>query len=326
MKKWIGSLCLAGMTWMGAYGQESPAPLKTGTANYLTIPADARSAAMGGCGVAMTDGNGAIFHNGAAALQDASSKGGISYTYIPWMRDHASGFSLHSVGGFYRINRRHAVLLGFRRFGYPSLSGMGEGTADIHPKELAIEAEYAYRIVENLSVSATVKYLYADMGTAGDGNGAGTVAFDVAALYSREFRNLTDAFWSVGLQATHIGPKMKFLTSHESLPTMLKAGGAVSLPFLQIHRFTLTADALWRLSPSDVRTFGINAGAEYSVASLLMLRGGYHYGDKEKGDNSYATAGAGIKYKGIRLDFAWMFAGRDCPARNTYWLSLGYGF
>ena len=27
-----------------------------------------------------------------------------------------------------------------------------------------------------------------------------------------------------------------------------------------------------------------------------MLRGGYHYGDKNKGDASYATAGAGVEY------------------------------
>ena len=25
-------------------------------------------------------------------------------------------------------------------------------------------------------------------------------------------------------------------------------------------------------------------------------------------------------------DFAWMFAGHECLARNTFWISLGYSF
>ena len=47
---------------------------------------------------------------------------------------------------------------------------------------------------------------------------------------------------------------------------------------------------------------------------------------KNKGDASYATAGAGVEYAGVHLDFAWMFAGHECLARNTFWISLGYSF
>jgi hypothetical protein len=52
----------------------------------------------------------------------------------------------------------------------------------------------------------------------------------------------------------------------------------------------------------------------------------YHCGDKKKGDASYATAGAGVEYAGVRLDFAWLFAGHEYLARNTFWVSLGYSF
>lgn len=60
--------------------------------------------------------------------------------------------------------------------------------------------------------------------------------------------------------------------------------------------------------------------------SISCCGGGYHYGDKNKGDASYATAGAGVEYAGVHLDFAWMFAGHECLARNTFWISLGYSF
>lgn len=41
-------LFIIGITFAKAYGQEDYGPVNTGAANYLTIPADARSAAMGG--------------------------------------------------------------------------------------------------------------------------------------------------------------------------------------------------------------------------------------------------------------------------------------
>ena len=161
-------LFIIGITFIKAYGQEDSGPVNTGAANYLTIPVDARSAAMGGAGVAISRGNNAVFHNGAATLSEAMHKGGVTYTYSPWMRDYESGYSLHSLGGFYKINKRNAILLGFRYFGYPEMDGIGEDASGIHPKEIAVVAGYAYEVIKNLSVSATFKYLYSDMGKIGN--------------------------------------------------------------------------------------------------------------------------------------------------------------
>lgn len=61
-------LFIIGITFIKAYGQEDSGPVNTGAANYLTIPVDARSAAMGGAGVAISRGNNAVFHNGAATF------------------------------------------------------------------------------------------------------------------------------------------------------------------------------------------------------------------------------------------------------------------
>lgn len=70
-------LFIIGITFAKAYGQEDYGPVNTGAANYLTIPADARSAAMGGVGVAAPGGDHAVFHNGAAALSDVTRRGGV---------------------------------------------------------------------------------------------------------------------------------------------------------------------------------------------------------------------------------------------------------
>ena len=53
-------LFIIGITFAKAYGQEDYGPVNTGAANYLTISADARSAAMGGVGVAAPGGDHAV--------------------------------------------------------------------------------------------------------------------------------------------------------------------------------------------------------------------------------------------------------------------------
>lgn len=52
-----------------------------------------------------------------------------------------------------------------------------------------MEAGYAYEVIKNLSVSATFKYLFSDMGKIGNSNGASSVAFDLGILYKREIKD-----------------------------------------------------------------------------------------------------------------------------------------
>ena len=49
---------------------------------------------------------------------------------------------------FTKINQRNAILLGLRYFGYPEMDGTGEGASGIHPKEIAVEAGYAYEVIK----------------------------------------------------------------------------------------------------------------------------------------------------------------------------------
>lgn len=312
---------------VSAYGQgEAPTALNTGVANFLTIATDARTAAMGGAGVAMTGGS-AVFRNGAAVLQGPEERADVAYTYVPWMRDQASGFALHTLGGSYRISRRHAVWAGMRYFGYPRVQLTHEGSSsELHPKEMAFEAGYAYGVTEHLSVSATVRYLYLDMGTIGQNEAATTVVADVGVMYRQALAEGSDEYWTVGASLSNLGPKVSFLSRKESLPTFVRAGGAIEWPVRPAHRLVVTAEAGYRLAPQEVRAWQASAGLEYIGGKYIRLRGGYHYGDRSKGENSYATAGAGLAYRGLRADFAWLFGKSDCPLRNTCWLSLGMSF
>ena len=149
-----------------------------------------------------------------------------------------------------------------------------------------MEAGYAYEVIKNFSVSATFKYLFSDMGRIGNSRGASSVAFDLGVLYKCGINDWEGAGWSVGLHVSNLGPKINYLTSKDALPATVKVGGAADLPFLQMHKLTLTADLGYRLSPADVQALSVSAGAEYAWRELMMLRGGYHCGDKKKGDAS----------------------------------------
>lgn len=325
MKRIIFCLSLSVLAFVRICAQADLKPINTGAANFLTIAADARSAAMGGASVALAGNDNAVFTNAASVMADKESTGGATYTFAPWMRDYTSGYSFHTLGGFYKPDGQSALLLGIRYLNYPKINA-SDGGGFIRPKELAAEIGYAREVFRNFSASATFRYIYSNMGKVGDTQIAGTVAFDLGMFYKKGFSRMEGASWSAGLQVSNLGPKIKYLESRESLPATAKLGGAVNLPFSPDHRLILTADLGYRMMPSDVNALNVSAGAEYTLVEHFMFRGGYHYGDKDKGDNSYTTLGAGMNRYGGHIDFAWLFAGKGCPFRNTFWVSLGYSF
>ncbi len=315
------TIVLAGAAWCRLSAQEAEVrPLNTGAAGFLTLPADARSAAMAGTGIALPASPQAVFHNGAATAGSEGPDHGFGYTYSPWMRSYASGYSLHTASGYWRLDSRQAVMGGFRYYGCPELT---MADTKLAPREWAAEVGYAYRLLDGLSVAATARYVRSDMG---GGMAAGTVAFDVSAFYRHSLPLLPDAEWSVGVRASNMGARLKYGASKADLPSQLAAGGAVTLPFMLLHKLTLTADVCFRMQPTDVQAVSVSAGAEYTLLDVLHLRGGYHYGDKQKADYSYGSAGAGLSLYGARLDFGILFADKECPFRNTWSVSAGFCF
>lgn len=328
MKKFLLYIVTLAFTTWNIKAQEDIAPVNTGAVNFLNITPDARSAGMGGAGVALSENNNAIFYNASTSVI-SSQKGGISYTFAPLMREYESGHSLNSLGGFYKLDRKNVILGGFRYYHYPKLEIINNGeniSESIRPKEWVVDLGYAREIIPNLAASVTIKLIHSDMGNLGGAKSANAVAFDLGAIYQRSFRFLNGASWAAGFQVSNLGSKIKYLNTKESLPAFAKVGGSVDLSFTSIHRLVVAADLGYSLLPSDLNAFGFYSGAEYIWMDHFKVRGGYHYGDKKKGDSSYATAGAGIRCFGAQVDFSWLFANKENTLRNSYWISLGYSF
>jgi hypothetical protein len=64
----------------------------------------------------------------------------------------------------------------------------------------------------------------------------------------------------------------------------------------------------------------LNTGLEYQYGSFVAFRGGYIY-DRE-GDIKKLTLGAGLQYRDIMFDFAYIPSGGSGPLDNTTRLSL----
>ncbi len=54
----------------------------------------------------------------------------------------------------------------------------------------------------------------------------------------------------------------------------------------------------------------ISAGVEYWYNDLFAVRGGYFYENRYKGNRKYFTAGLGLRYQVMGVDFAYLFAQR----------------
>jgi hypothetical protein len=58
---------------------------------------------------------------------------------------------------------------------------------------------------------------------------------------------------------------------------------------------------------------------------MISVKAGYKYGGKSI-IPSYASVGAGFRFAGVTLDFAYLMGGASSPMKNTLSIGLGYRF
>lgn len=76
----------------------------------------------------------------------------------------------------------------------------------------------------------------------------------------------------------------------------------------------------------ELREFQISTGAEYSYNNQFAVRAGYFYEDRTKGNRRYFTAGVGVKYNVLGLNFSYLVPTgsgvNQNPLSNTLRFSL----
>lgn len=231
----IGSICAQTTPITGQSTKNRNNYISTGMPVLLLAP-DAVSSALGDAGVASTpDAYSAHWNN--AKFAQIENVGGISTTYTPWMRHlGVNDMNLLYLGGYYKINQRHAVAASITYFSLGELQSTddeGNDKGTYHPNEFAIDATYSLLVSDGLSIGATMRYIRSDLTngmTLSDGTtttkAANSIAADVGIYYHREIDANNE--FAVGGFISNLGAKLSYSdddTEKEFLPSNLRIGG-----------------------------------------------------------------------------------------------------
>ncbi len=269
---------------------------KVGTTAYgfLKIDPGARSTAMGGAFVGLSDDEAALFFNPAGLIQIQTNR--FFTTYNNYIIDIQSGFLgyVHSYSEDIRLGGSISY------FNYGSLTrtdeqGLNLGT--FGAADISFGVSLAKGISNSFSLGATGKFIYEKL----DGYSSDAMALDLGILYiSKDDRT------RIGGVGQNIGVQLKGATkSHKDpLPTSVKVGISHHMRELPL---IVAVDAA---KPFDNDVF-FNLGTELSALKPLYLRFGWSsFGknfktDSDKDNLAGFAAGFGVIWKVFRFDYAY---------------------
>ena len=254
---------------------------------FLKIGVGAEAMSMGESQVAATDDLYASYWNPAGLTR--LQKPQIALMHNEWF----AGINHEFVGFAAPLGNIGTVGVSSSYLSFGELQGRdrdGNETTIFRPYDLALILSYARSFGSALAFGTNAKLLREQIA---DETGTG-IAFDFGALY-----NFSEMPLSLGFNAQHLGPRVKFVEEAFGLPVTFRLGVAYKL---WSEALTLTTDII---RPSD-NDLAIGVGAGYTIGNILHLRAGYKYkiGGNDLGAISGLTGGFGLTLRQFQLDYA----------------------
>lgn len=226
-------------------------PIMTAVTSQSITP-DARAGGMGDVGAA-TDPD---VHSQAwnpAKYPFAISRAGVSIDYTPWLRQLTEGINLVNAAGYYRIGDYSAVSASIRYFSLGEVM-TSDDNMTVKPYEFSIDAAYSRMLSETFSAAVALRYMYSDLSGHYDDNTKPGSAFAAdIALYNQSYLNIgqRECQLGLGLNISNIGSKINYGEDRSYfIPTNLRLGASLMIPFNEFNRFTIAFDANKLLVPS----------------------------------------------------------------------------
>jgi len=270
---WASALAAAPMAWAGNPGEVGMLSLRMGIG--------AREAAMGGAGVAASEGAAALFWNPANnALLDRRTDLLLQHHEYLGLFKHEAAAVAHRAGGgviglmFSGLYAEEQVRRGEDQVGVP------EGS--FRPYDVAFGLSYARALNDHFAAGVTAKFLYETIDLYSDSG----LAFDVFLTHRTMIEGLV-----FGASLTNMGSQMTL----RSQPFDLRAAWTPAAGLFQ-GRLTMAADMVF---PNDT-TEKAHLGAEYRLLSEFALRAGTRVNYENQG----LTAGAGFRTGRLNVDYA----------------------
>lgn len=277
---------------------------------FTAAETDASSLRKAGADIVETGSvAGAAFSN-AAAVPFFDGKFDAEAGYTLW---GPTGSGIINAAGSYNIGNKLGVAAGFTfgmdpAYDVTDQSGASKGT--YKPSHMQVAAGFAYRFLPYLSAGANVGYASSSLA---EGYSYGAVTADVFLM--GKFAN-----FKVAAGVSNIGGGVVSANGTKfSLPTAVTIGAGYDKVFAEKHGVNVNVDVDYFLSDG----LALAVGAEYGFNELVFVSAGYRYGGNSP-IPSYASVGIGAKFKGIKLDAAYLL-GSDVM-KNTLAIGLGYSF
>jgi len=292
-----------------------------GTGRSLDIQPGARQNGMGAAGVALVgDATGATWWN--PAFLGFAKHADIQLTGAQLVPGLANDVTYNHAAYLQPLSGWGALALGLSFLSYGSSEGVdasGTFTGKFDSYEFSSGLSYGTRLLPDLSVGATVKYIRIQLAPQAQQGVGATFGFDVGALYQ-----IPAVRFRLGANLQNMGPSVVFISEDNASPLSrnLKVGGAWEAVSSKQFVITLVSDFNQSLVTSDFRTY--NNGGEIVFNQQLAGRLGW-YSDP-LGNISDFTYGIGITWKSLSLDWGSIPQAKDAGLPNVNKVTLGYRF
>lgn len=222
---------------------------------FLTITPDARSAALGDAGVAISSDANANFWN-PAKLSFSEKRFGAAVSVTPWLQSLVGDMWISYLTGYTRLpDKVSTVSASLRYFNLGSMQFTDINQtvlANFTPKEWAFDVSYSRKLSNRFSMAVTGRFIRSNLsGSISTSNinsrPANTIAGDISAYWHNPDLMLGSkkAELALGATITNIGPKISYSNADnlDFIPTMLRVGAALTTELNPYNKITFTVDA-----------------------------------------------------------------------------------
>ncbi|MCK5127012.1 MAG: PorV/PorQ family protein [candidate division Zixibacteria bacterium] len=227
------------------------------SAEFLNIPVDARSSAMGGSFTAVANNASASYWNPGGLVNITSIQ--VQFSHFAWYQDITYEYFAAAIP----VSPKFTIAASASYVNYGTIQGY-----DIHDiptgklnstYDMSGSLSFGFRASDDFHIGTTVRFINIAL----DNNNASAFAFDAGAQL-----HFTD--FSLGAVLSNAGGKIRIIDRDENLPTSIKLGAAV---YPYANNLIITAEAEKQLHGELI----LKGGTEYSIGGSYFFRSGYEF-------------------------------------------------
>jgi len=234
-----------------------PINVVTTAVPFLRISPDARAAGMGDLAIATSPDANSSFWN-LAKVPFNTTKGGISASYTPWLKDILNDVYLAAVAGYYKFDDQQAISGSLRYFSLGNIQftdGLGNPLNEFRPREFGVDVGYSRRLSEKAGIGVGLKYIYSNLAegpVAGNNyKAASAVAGDLAFFYNGQSE--LGQGWAFGAVLSNLGSKISYTDNADQkdyIPANLGLGTTYTRVFNDQNKLAFGVDINKLLVPT----------------------------------------------------------------------------